>query len=305
MLNVRPGIADLASIHFRNEEDILSRSADPMLEYTERILPAKLDWAEEYVKTQTFSGDISILFRTILSVVGHLPALNRVLIRSISENDHSDTARRSLIIVAHCIIFAFSAILAFFLRFEFRMPTGEIRDLYVAIITWTLIKIIVFHLVGLNRGWWRFVSIHDLGLLGLANGIASIAGFAVISLTTNGFPRSIYVIDLLICLLSTCGIRVIVRMLMEAGIQIQRASGGKRVLIYGAGIAGQALLREIRSNSQLEFQVCGFMDDDIRKLGMTIHGVRVLGAGNELAETVAAHVVDEVLVAIPSHPAHK
>jgi lipopolysaccharide/colanic/teichoic acid biosynthesis glycosyltransferase len=300
VLTVRPGIADLASIHFRNEEEVLSKSAAPLTEYAERILPAKLDWAEEYVKTHTLLGDVSILFRTVASVVGRLPALNRVLIRSISENDHSDSARRFLIVLIHCGIFVFSALVAFFLRFEFSVPHSELNHLYTAMLVWIVIKIAVFHVAGLNRGWWRFVSIQDLGLLGLANGVASIAGFAVISLTTKGFPRSIYIIDLLICLLGTCGIRVIVRMLMEAGIQIQRASGGKRILIYGAGIAGQALLREIRSNSQLEFQVCGFLDDDIRKIGMTIHAVKVLGTGDELAEMVAAHVIDEVLVAIPS-----
>jgi FlaA1/EpsC-like NDP-sugar epimerase/lipopolysaccharide/colanic/teichoic acid biosynthesis glycosyltransferase len=300
VLTVRPGITDLATIHFRNEEEVLSNSAAPLTEYAERILPAKLDWAEEYVKTHTLLGDFFILVRTALAVVGRLPALNWVFIRWISQTDRSDSARRFLIIITHCSIFAFSAVIAFFIRFEFGVPRDELRHLYTAIVVWVVIKIFAFRIAGLNRGWWRFVSIHDLGLLASANGIASTIGFVVISLSTPGFPRSIYIIDLLICFLSTCGIRVIVRMLMEAGIQIQRAGAGKRVLIYGAGIAGQALLREIRSNSQLVFQVCGFLDDDIRKRGLSIQGVRVLGTGGDLADLAATRVIDEVLVAIPS-----
>jgi lipopolysaccharide/colanic/teichoic acid biosynthesis glycosyltransferase len=72
VLTVRPGITDLASIRFRNEEEILSRSIDPLKEYTERILPAKLDLADEYVTTRTGFGDISIMFRTATSVIrGH------------------------------------------------------------------------------------------------------------------------------------------------------------------------------------------------------------------------------------------
>ena len=72
VLTVRPGITDLASIHFRNEEVILSRSVEPLRDYAERILPAKLDLAEEYVRTHTVLGDISILFRTATSIVrGH------------------------------------------------------------------------------------------------------------------------------------------------------------------------------------------------------------------------------------------
>ena len=69
VLMVRPGITDLASIRFRNEEQILSRSAEPLREYAERVLPAKLALAEEYVRTHTFVGDISILFRTITAIV--------------------------------------------------------------------------------------------------------------------------------------------------------------------------------------------------------------------------------------------
>jgi hypothetical protein len=61
----------MASIHFRNEEEVLSRSADPLNEYTERILPAKLDLAEEYTNTHTILGDVSILLRTAAAIVRH------------------------------------------------------------------------------------------------------------------------------------------------------------------------------------------------------------------------------------------
>ena len=69
VLTVRPGITDLASIHFRNEEEILSRSSEPFREYADRILPVKLDLAEEYIRTRTVVGDISILFHTATAIV--------------------------------------------------------------------------------------------------------------------------------------------------------------------------------------------------------------------------------------------
>jgi lipopolysaccharide/colanic/teichoic acid biosynthesis glycosyltransferase len=72
ILTVRPGITDLASIHFCNEEEVLSRTGDPLRKYAECVLPAKLDLAEQYVSTHTVFGDISILFRTATSIVrGH------------------------------------------------------------------------------------------------------------------------------------------------------------------------------------------------------------------------------------------
>ena len=69
VLTVRPGITDLASIRFRNEEDVLAKSAEPLREYVEKILPAKLDVAEEYVRTHTILGDVSILLRTATAVL--------------------------------------------------------------------------------------------------------------------------------------------------------------------------------------------------------------------------------------------
>jgi len=69
VLTVRPGITDLASIRFRNEEEVLLRTMDPLREYAERILPAKLDLAEEYLTTRTFPGDFSILFRTAAAIL--------------------------------------------------------------------------------------------------------------------------------------------------------------------------------------------------------------------------------------------
>jgi len=69
VLTVRPGITDLASVHFRNEEEALSRSAEPLREYTERILPAKLCLAEEYVRTRSVAGDFFIPFWTAAAIV--------------------------------------------------------------------------------------------------------------------------------------------------------------------------------------------------------------------------------------------
>ena len=66
ILAVRPGITDLASIYFRNEEAILAQSPDPLSEYRERVLPAKLDLADKYIQEQSFLGDFAIIARTAM-----------------------------------------------------------------------------------------------------------------------------------------------------------------------------------------------------------------------------------------------
>lgn len=69
ILDFRPGITDLASIRYRNEEAILARSEDPLREYREHILPMKLDLAEQYLRNQSFLSDLSIIVRTAVATL--------------------------------------------------------------------------------------------------------------------------------------------------------------------------------------------------------------------------------------------
>jgi len=85
VLSVRPGITDLASIHFRNEEAILAASEDPLREYRERVLPMKLDLADRYLETQSFYRDFAIIARTA-----------KVVLRGSRGGLRSDESRLSL-----------------------------------------------------------------------------------------------------------------------------------------------------------------------------------------------------------------
>lgn len=69
VLSVRPGITDIASVIFRDEEKILSESKDPLLEYRERILPLKLELAEIYIGARGFFLDLGIIVATAMSIV--------------------------------------------------------------------------------------------------------------------------------------------------------------------------------------------------------------------------------------------
>lgn len=69
ILSVKPGITDLASIEFRNEEEVLQNCQDPLKAYVEQVLPAKLDLADKYVRNRSVLGDCLILFRTALKLI--------------------------------------------------------------------------------------------------------------------------------------------------------------------------------------------------------------------------------------------
>jgi len=200
----------------------------------------------------------------------------------------------------HLLIFALSGFAAFLLRFEFSVPRENMRQLMIGIVVWAIVKTVVFHFYHLDRGWWRFVSLPDVIRVGSANMIASAVSVPVILATSPpGFPRSLYILDLVLCFLATTGVRMIVRVVVEAANR-GAFKPGKITLIYGAGAAGVMLLRESRSNPRLGFIVIGFIDDDSSKRHTLLQGVPVLGRGTDLAQLVAKHCVEQVVIALPS-----
>lgn len=212
-----------------------------------------------------------------------------------------ESVPRVIVWVVQISIFIVCGFAAFLIRFNFIIPGVHVRHLVWALPIWLVAKVIVFRLCGLDRGWWRFVSIHDVVRLGAGNVLGSVAGAVfILALAPRGFPRSIYLLDLLICLLATTGVRVFTRILQDSLHNGAGNSTDKAILIYGAGAAGVTLLREIRSNAALHYRVLGFIDDNPHKEGLAIQGIKVLGAGEELAAVGRKHQVEEILIALPS-----
>ena len=207
---------------------------------------------------------------------------------------------RPLFWALQALIFVISGITAFLLRFDLTLPPREMAHLEYALLAWIAVKSIVFRMARLDRGWWRFVSLYDVPRLAIGNLLGSFLGaLAIVLIARHGFPRSIYVLDLLVCLLLTTGIRLAARIIVEAS-RFHASIDKKRTLIYGGGEAGLSLLREIHQNPSLGYEVVGFVDDNPQKVRLVIHGAKVLGDGGTLTSVVAKHQVDTVLVAIPS-----
>jgi FlaA1/EpsC-like NDP-sugar epimerase len=217
-----------------------------------------------------------------------------------------DYSRRSLIAALHGLTAGCSLLAAYLLRFEFCIPASETMLLLPALPLAIAAKVIILHLAGCGRGGWRYISAVDLTRLLIGNVIASAfyaaAGYAAMG---ESFPRSVYVIDLLVCFLLTAAARVSVRLYHDGLLNPVPRKAGKHVLLYGAGAAGMSLMREIRSNPSLGYRVLGFLDDDNHKLGVNVMGATVLGPGRQAARIVEkfqrrGSQVDEIVIAMPS-----
>ncbi len=198
--------------------------------------------------------------------------------------------------------FAASALVAFELRFDGALPAVYLHSMLLAMALWAGAKSLTFICGGVRGGYWRYTSIHEAIRLVATNSVGSILGAVMISLLLgkDGLPRSIYLLEWLVSSVLILSDRLLVRTTFSA-IHASKAKGKRtRTLIYGAGDAGLALLRELRSNQSLMIDVIGMIDDDPQKVGLTLHGKRVLGSGNALRAIAQKHAITKVLIAIPS-----
>ena len=213
--------------------------------------------------------------------------------------------RRLWILLANTILIVASLCTAFLLRFDFVIPVSERQHLLMALALAVPIKMTVFSVTGLQRGWWKLVGMPDLVRVLLAN-LAGFAGFAAVSwlVQGNAFPRSVYFIDVIVCFLGTGGMRFAVRFYNEVVLGGFSKPMSKNLLIYGAGQAGVTLLRELRANPKLG-RVVGFVDDDPRKRKLILLGLPVLGKGRDLPRILTnlksrGQEIEEIVLAIPS-----
>ncbi len=196
--------------------------------------------------------------------------------------------------------------LSYALRFDLKIPEPFFTRFLALLPVLVVIKLFVFWKMGLFRGWWRYVSMADLLGIFKANLIASLVFliYAVLVYRLEFIPRSVFITDSVLCFLLISGVRFFTRAFRENYIPmpnyIDFYNDRTRVLVAGAGDAGQMIVKEIRQNPKLKKQVVGFVDDDPQKLKLRFQGFPVLGGLKEIGEVSEEFGIDEVIIAIPS-----
>jgi FlaA1/EpsC-like NDP-sugar epimerase len=152
---------------------------------------------------------------------------------------------------------------------------------------------------GCYRGMWRFASLPDLIRIVKAVIIGAIIALGCIFVFNRliNVPRAVF--PLYIILLTACwgGPRIIYRMLKD---YFNHVTHHNRVLIIGAGYAGESLVRELLRDRKGRYQPIAFLDDDITLLGKDIHGLRVVATIDKLEKYVRRLKATMVMLAIPS-----
>ena len=161
-------------------------------------------------------------------------------------------------------------------------------------------RYVAFILFGLYRGVWRYAGARDAAAVVGAVVASEFVAFGIISATRDfgDFPRSVFVIDALLCTVLVGASRFWERAAARGISSLTQRAGRHRTLIVGAGRGGRSLLRELRETPGE--QVVGFVDDDPRLRQRRLQGVPVLGSCDEIERVLGQATPDTVLVTIPN-----
>jgi FlaA1/EpsC-like NDP-sugar epimerase len=221
--------------------------------------------------------------------------------------NHPVYRNRVLQITADAVLIALAYFLAFQLRF-LDDPHGwphRYEVLFAQSVGFVIVgKLIVFAGFGLYQKWWRYVSGRDFMLIFRAVAVASallVIIFAVAQPFPHTLPRSVEVTDFVLTLILIAGARLGVRLIVERPTRGSRLPKHE-VLVVGAGSGGQMVVRELQLNPALGASAIGFVDDDPRKRGMRMLGLKVLGSTKQIEAILDETEPSEVVIAIPSAP---
>ncbi|MBI4277147.1 MAG: polysaccharide biosynthesis protein [Armatimonadetes bacterium] len=214
--------------------------------------------------------------------------------------EHLVRLRRPIVVLIHMGLVSLAYVGAFLLRFDFAIPPREWALLWGSLPVMLVVRMTGFHLFGLHQGLWRYVSVGDLLTILKATTITTpVFAFAVavLHLGREGFPRSVYLLDWMLCVALVAGVRLAVRAIREhQPWPWHRFKERTRVVIVGAGDTAETLLREFDRSLAAEYEVVALIDDDRGKRGTRIRGTQVVGAVEDLAAVCAERQAAEIFI---------
>ncbi len=299
LLGVLPGITSIASIRYRNEEQLLPAGNWENV-YIQSLLPAKLDIELNYLADRSFGTDLLVLLATIFALLkdeARFDAGARLITRIEAVLGRY---------VSWALIDVVLIVAAYLLALVIRSVNAGVafpRAIFQAMLG-MIVYIAVNYLFGIYNRIWRYATIQEA--MALAGSVfTSTAALAAVGLLSSqrDLPLGAILLGGFFTFIFLAAARFR-RSLFQGTLQVAEelvgfASGeGARVLIFGAKDIGQVLAWQLQNQLRL-YQIVGFVDDDRRRHGMRIHNIPVLGSRHQIPELVARLHVDLILIAMP------
>ena len=215
----------------------------------------------------------------------------------------------SAILVAYDLVaVVFSYFIALFVRFDCRfslIPRDYLEGYYKSIIVYAIIVAVVFQCFRLYQSIWRFASFVELCRLFLATAITSVIYVLFETICIQRMPVSYFIFGIIVQLTLTVGVRFSYRFILLLrernyfGTDKTKPEESK-VMLIGAGQAGQAIIRDVRRSTSLNDKIVCIIDDNSNKWSRFIDGIPVVGGRESIVENCKKYGIDKIYYAIPS-----
>lgn len=198
--------------------------------------------------------------------------------------------------------------LALWLRFDlkFSLIRPDFLDAWMRFAPiYTVFCIAVFWAFRLYRSLWKFASYSELMHLIAATGVTGIFHTAAITLIFQRMPISYYLIGITLQFIFMAAVRFSYRFYILMSSQMKSDSDEARVMLIGAGNAGQSLIHDIKRSRELDEKVCCVIDDDPNKWGRYIDGIPIVGGRDTIIRNAEKYKIDKIYLAMPSASAQQ
>ncbi|MEW6587296.1 MAG: hypothetical protein AB1442_17015, partial [Nitrospirota bacterium] len=185
--------------------------------------------------------------------------------------------------------------MAFIIRFDSYLPAMYLNQFLMYLPLLLFIRLTCIMQSGLHKGLWRYASVSDLIKIINSSTLGSLFFLVMIRYVIGDvdYPRSVYLLDLLLFIIISGGNRLFIRTFRE---YMMEEPHKKKILILGAGDASEMIVREMKNKSDSLYMPIGFIDDDPAKKGLTIHGIPILGGSSEIPDVLRKYQPDEMLI---------
>ena len=205
------------------------------------------------------------------------------------------------IILHDMLVIPIAWFFAYWLRYNLEaIPDVFLRSAVAALPVVVAVQAVTNIFVGVHRGEWRFVSLPDLALIfrSVLFGTTAVAfTLFLVAERLQYVPRSVFILYALILSALMCGTRLLYRLYKDRHFSTR---SGRKVVILGAGAAGEQLLRDLTRNHPNRYNIVAFLDDDPTKIGRQIHRVPIVASPDVLQDLIYRWDIDLVLIAVPS-----
>ncbi|HAJ50040.1 MAG TPA: nucleoside-diphosphate sugar epimerase [Eubacterium sp.] len=194
--------------------------------------------------------------------------------------------------------------LSLIMRFDVGIVSIEpqyISNYVENVLPYTIMSLLIFWLFRLYHSLWQYASIAEVYRIAEACITVEVVHFLSNKIVGNMLPRSCYFNAAIYLIIAICASRFMYRMIRTVLNKYRNIKTSNNVMIIGAGEATNVIMREIQNSSYLaNSNIACIIDDDRRKVGKYIRGVKVIGTRDKIKEAAKLYDIDEIIFAIPS-----